>query len=158
MVLFFGKNSVVNISLLFCVLFVSSCWGTRDYDKKYLYDQVGFKGQNRPVRSNYESNRDSQKTNKINSIAPQGSYYYDYGTPSQPQAPAPRRAINTFNGGGSRFYSNPYAIPAAQVPQGYYSNSYPGYRVYDADRFYVPPNSYRYIEKDNNRSSLDNSR
>jgi hypothetical protein len=155
------KYIIIKLALLLAIFIVSSCWGTKDYDKKYLYDQVGFKGNDRPIRTNYQSNQDSQKVNKRNTIPPEQNYYYGYGSvpPSmpavapvqiRPQASTPQRAVSTFNGGGSRFYSNPYAIPAAQVPQGYYPNAYAGYTVYDADRFYVPPNSYRYIEKSNN--------
>ena len=64
----------------------------------------------------------------------QPQYYY-------PQQPAyyypPVQAYNPYGnaGGGSRFYSNPYAIAP--------SNQYPNY---DADQYYVPPASYNNIE------------
>ena len=130
----------MRIILFLCLLFVFSC-GTRNYDEQYLYDKVGFKGDRRPVTSSIGS-----KT--IHSIAPtrqdpinnyhRGGYNQGYNQPV----------------GGSRFYSNPYAIPPAQIPptqiphpQQGYQGGYNNYKVYDADRFYVPPNSYRYIEK-----------
>jgi len=117
--------------IVFCCLFaVCSCWGTRNYEPQYLYNKVGFRPDRRPVTSNIESN-------EIHSIAPDRNYYNGYNVNSRSLG----RVV-----GGSRFYKNPYAIPAAQPPQ-----NYPGsYNVYDADRFYVPPNSYRYIEKPGN--------
>lgn len=122
----------MKVILFLCLFAVTSCWGTRNYEDQYLYDKVGFKANRRPVTSNRESN-------KIHSIAPNRNYYDGYN-----RAPIYPGAVR----GGSRFYANPYAIPPAQIPQGQeYQGGYSGYKVYDADRFYVPPNSYRYIEK-----------
>ncbi len=63
--------------------------------------------------------------------APQPAPYYypqqqqGYYPPASPYPPQ----------GGSRFYSNPYAIPAATQ-----------YPYYDADQYYVPPTYYNNVE------------
>jgi hypothetical protein len=71
-----------------------------------------------------EKNRDSGYSQDYRSYAPPAQY------PARVQ-PA------------SRFYSNPYAIPAtSRYPQ------------YDADQYYVPPTYYRNIEQPNNNSDI----
>lgn len=118
----------MRIIYFLCLFALCSCWGTRNYKEEYLYNKVGFIPSRRPVITNRESH-------KINSIAPTINYYSGYNVPE-----------NNSGVGGSRFYNDPYSIPASQIPQSYQGN-YNNYKVYDADRFYVPPNSYRYIEK-----------
>lgn len=61
-------------------------------------------------------------------------YYYPPQQQQQPAyyQPAPRYQQPQ---GGSRYYSNPYAIPP--------SSQYPNY---DADQYYVPPTYYNNIE------------
>lgn len=155
MTIFVDKNTILKLLALFCLFSLFNCGGSRNYKEEFLYDKVGFTGDRRPVKSVYESNA-AGRDNKIQSLEPDANYYqggYNY-------APAPVRQVNTY--GGSRFYSNPYAIPAAQVPQdqipqGYYPGGYNNYRVYDADGFYVPPNSYRYIEKRDNTTEHFNN-
>lgn len=72
----------------------------------------------------------------------QPSYYYppqqQYQQPYQPYGGA----------AGSRFYSNPYAIPPS-----------PQYQQYDADQYYVPPTYYNNVEPQGNRvlNSTSNS-
>ena len=111
----------------------------------YLYDKAGFDSGTRPVV-------EKPNPSAPNHIAP--DYYYrqpqTYSSPQgytsppasyyqqqqQYQGPAPyyqppqqyQQQPYYTPKGGSRFYSNPYAIPA--------SNYYPNY---DADQYYVPP-------------------
>ena len=111
----------------------------------YLYDKAGFDSGARPAVAKLNPNSPSR-------IAP--DYYYRqpqaYSSPQasyqqpasyypqqqQYQVPAPyyqppqqyQQQPYYAPQGGSRFYSNPYAIPA--------SNYYPNY---DADQYYVPP-------------------
>ncbi len=54
-------------------------------------------------------------------------YYYQQPRYNQP-APS-------YQQGGSRYYSNPYAIPPSA-----------GYPNYDADQYYVPPSNYNNVE------------
>ncbi len=61
----------------------------------------------------------------------QNQYYYpatQHYNPYQYSGPSYNPYGNT---GGSRFYSNPYAIPAA-----------PQYMRYDSDQYYAPPTYY----------------
>lgn len=118
----------MRIILFLCLFLLCGCWGTRGLEEQYLYDKVGFKGNRRPVTNNYESK-------KIHSVVPDRRNYYNGYNGAPPMV------------GGSRFYVNPYAIPAAQPVTGYSHQGYYPYRAYDADRYYVAPNSYRYIEK-----------
>lgn len=118
----------MRIILFLCLFLLCGCWGTRGLEEQYLYDKVGFRGNRRPVINNFESN-------KINSLAPDRINYYNGYNGSSPMV------------GGSRFYVNPYAIPAEQIPAGYSGRGYYPYKAYDDDRYYVAPNSYRYIEK-----------
>ncbi len=71
---------------------------------------------------------------------PQTLPNYYQGVPSYYYQPQPYQQQNQT--GGSRFYSNPYAIPP--------SNQYPNY--YDSDQYYVPPNYYKNVEPTNNNN------
>jgi hypothetical protein len=117
----------------------------------YLYDKVGFDSGTRPVAEkpnpsapghiapDYYYRQTQQAYSSPQGYAPQSSYQQPasyYPQQQQYQAPAPyyqtpqQYQQQPYYGpqGGSRFYSNPYAIP----PSNYYPN-------YDADQYYVPP-------------------
>jgi hypothetical protein len=61
---------------------------------------------------------------------PQGYQAPQYQQPYSPPYPYQQQYNPYGNTGGSRFYSNPYAIPQSQ------------YAPYDSDQYYVPPSSY----------------
>lgn len=108
------------------ILLVISC-GSRNYKEQYLYDKVGFSAGRRPV--NVDQNKKIKKTNPI------PNYYYKYNS--------------EYSYPGSKYYSNPYNIPPAKLPQ---QSGYQPRPVYDADQYYVLPNSYKYIERPNVRN------
>ncbi len=111
---------------------------------EHLYDKVGFDPGEAPSGAYADP--------RINKTAP--DYYYraaptvPKGYASQPQqqyyAPPPSYAYPPQQAyvpqpqqyapvqGGSRYYSNPYAIPSTPYYQ----------QAYDADQYYVPPSSY----------------
>lgn len=72
---------------------------------------------------------------------PQPYYYY----PPQPQYKQPYQQ-QPYGGAGSRFYSNPYAIPPS-----------PQYQQYDADQYYVPPTYYNNVEPQPAANKIINS-
>ncbi len=87
----------------------------------YYYRQ---QNQNPQQQGNYPPQGNYPQANYPQGNYPQGNYQYppaqQYGSPYQVNS-AP----------GSRYYSNPYAIPAS-----------PYYPQYDADQYYVPPAYY----------------
>ena len=115
-----------------------------------LYDRAGFdpgtvppqepnlEGQNRLAPDYYyrqqQGNYPQQQGNYPQPNYPQGNYPQpnypqgNYQYPPAQQYGSPYQ-VNTIP--GSRYYSNPYAIPAS-----------PYYPQYDADQYYVPPAYY----------------
>ena len=111
----------------------------------YLYDKAGFDSGTRPVvekpnpsapghiAPDYYYRQPQVYSSPQGYTSPPASYYQQQ---QQYQAPAPyyqppqqyQQQPYYTPQGGSRFYSNPYAIP----PSNYYPN-------YDADQYYVPP-------------------
>ena len=77
-----------------------------------------------------------------NTNVPQQPAPYFQPNPYYHQVPPPvmRQGYNDgyYYPPNSRYYSNPYALP----PRG-------GYPYYDADQYYVPPNSYGTSDIDN---------
>ncbi len=147
----------INISRAFCFAFVFSC-----SSDPYLYDDIGFEkgrqpsgglSKDSPTRSppdyynrqqyapqQYYPAQSQQYVTQAQvpyavpqTMSPQ-QYYYAQPAYAQPAYPQPIP--------GSRFYSNPYALPP--------SNYYP---YYDADQYYVPPYYQNNIEPQTNRNA-----
>lgn len=127
------QRSVATYLVLFGFIFAASSCGTDPYAYDPEKHDTGGQGQQGYGRQN---------------SAP--DYYYRQGV-QQPYPPQPypqHRAPQPYPQqvpygqqqypphAGSRFYSNPYAIPSASSPY---------YQHYDADQYYVPP-SYSYGE------------
>lgn len=119
------------ILFVLSIIFISSCSGSR-YENGQLYNTPGFDPGTLPNAP--------KPSSPVRRVAP--DYYYRqraYNPPQQQQYGSP--PPSPYYGGnvapGSRFYSNPYAIPP--------TTQYP---YYDADQYYVPPTYYRNIEKD----------
>jgi hypothetical protein len=140
---FFVQKLILKIVVAGIFFFVVSC-----KSDPYLYDRPGFDKGNSPPKQ-YQQNPESPVTRvapdyyyRQQGYPPQGyaapapaqqPYYY----PPQQAAPAPYYPpqgayVPPYQSTpGSRFYSNPYAIP----PSAQYPN-------YDVDQYYVPPTSY----------------
>ena len=137
-----NKSKILYLFLLLNIVFLSSC--SRDkYDNETLYSSVGFDKGTLP-----NGGLGQQK------IAP--DYFYRQaqggmgggyqgqggGYPPQYQQQMPQQQYyppnyasppyQVYPNAGSRFYSNPYAIPPS-----------PYYPQYDVDQYYVPP-TYSY--------------
>jgi len=127
----FGFKFLQFVAVVSYLFFTFSC--AKEVDE--------FSGQRRRLRTNNPVN--------ITQEDPVNYYYQDpsartgyppqYGAPSPAYYPpvAPSYIPNSYQVPASRFYSNPYAIPAA--PR--------GYQRYDIDQYYVPPTRYRNIER-----------
>jgi hypothetical protein len=144
------------IAGFFCLLFACKS------DDPYLYDKVGFSAGTRPenvenpnapahVAPDYYYRQPTgypqqgspqaiapQTTTPqtAQTIPPQAGYPtlpYQYQQPYYP--PQYQGSYYSQAAPGSRFYSNPYALPP--------SNYYP---TYDADQYYVPPAYYQNTE------------
>lgn len=155
-------TSWLNIFLpWFFVMFFSSCSHDK-YDNESLYSSVGFEPGSAPAldpRAKYSSDyyyRQAQMGGgqmgggQMGGSQPmmyqgqmpapqyQPPYPAQYYPPSYASAP-----YQVYPNAGSRFYSNPYAIPPS-----------PYYQQYDADQYYVPP-TYSYgMEQSGNRNAL----
>ena len=111
----------------------------------YLYDRTGFDEGARPVVA---PNPNSPNTVSPDYYRQQNPYQYQQPNPYQSYAPpyqqqyqqAPSYAVPYQQGGGSRYYSNPYSIPAAPAGPGYYQRS-------DVDQYYSPPTYYNNVEQ-----------
>lgn len=121
------KNCCLEIACVLLLLGLSSCGG----DDPYLYDRTGFDQDSRPVVS---PNPSAPKTAVPDYYRQQqyAPYQQQYAYPPAYQQPV--YAYPQYQGGGSRYYSNPYAIPAAPAV--------PYYQRYDVDQYYVPPTYY----------------
>lgn len=130
------KQKITQLFFAGLLMILAACKAGND---TYLYDKSGFDSGRRPtdVQQNPEG---------INRVAP--DYYYrqaapqdSYGqVPVQGYAPQanyqqPPRVTPVYSAGGSRYYSNPYAMPP--------SNQYPNY---DVDQYYIPPTYYNNVE------------
>ncbi len=124
------------VFLIIMIFFTSSCGGDPS-----LYDRAGFDsgtvppqepnfdGQNRVAPDYYYR---QQQQNPYQSQ--QGNYQNPQQYPRQGYQPPQQYGgspYQVYPSGGSRYYSNPYAIPAS-----------PYYPQYDADQYYVPPAYY----------------
>ena len=159
------KREGINIKLrdlllfaLFSVL-LSGCSHDK-YDNETLYNSVGFEPGSAPVldpRAKYSSDYYYRQAQIGGSQMNGSAQMYQGKMPAQPpmvqyQAPYPAQyyppsysspPYQVYPNAGSRFYSNPYAIPPS-----------PYYQQYDADQYYVPP-TYSYgMEQSGNRNSL----
>jgi len=150
---------------LFVLLAVFSCGGD---PYPYLYDKAGFDSGNSPsgVRSNPNSPNMTPPdyyrqggAGYPGQASQQQPYYGQQQQPSYPQQqqqqypqqqygqqqPAPYYPPQNSTPPGSRFYSNPYAMPPS-------TNQY---QYYDGDQYYVPPTYYNNVERQ--PSSTSNS-
>lgn len=154
------EKSCINWSKIFLLwffsMFFSSCSHDK-YDNETLYNSVGFEPGSAPAldpRVKYSSDyyyRQAQIGGGQMSGA-QPMMYQGQMPAAQYQAPYPAQyyppsysspPYQVYPNAGSRFYSNPYAIPPS-----------PYYQQYDADQYYVPP-TYSYgMEQSGNRNSL----
>ena len=144
-----NKSKILYLFLLLNIVFLSSC--SRDkYDNETLYNSVGFDRGSMP-----NAGSGQQK------IAP--DYFYRQaqggmggGYPPQYQQQMPQQQYyppnyasppyQVYPNAGSRFYSNPYAIPPS-----------PYYPQYDVDQYYVPP-TYSYgMEQSGTPTNRSNS-
>lgn len=139
--------SITNINFFemalrqFAFLIISAVFLLSCSSEEHLYDKVGFDPGAAPNAAQYGNPR-------INRTAP--DYYYraaptvpqGYNAPQQYYAPPPAYAYPQQQQPyvpqyqqvpASRYYSNPYEIPAA--PYGYQ-------QAYDADQYYTPPSAY----------------
>lgn len=122
------------LSFIFFGFFLLTTTGC--YSDPYMYDRAGFESGTTP-------NQDPSMSGSQNRVAP--DYYYRQpqgynnqgGQPYPPQnyqyqqPPQYGSPYQVYPAPGSRYYSNPYAIPAS-----------PYYPQYDADQYYVPPAYY----------------
>jgi hypothetical protein len=147
------KLRVVKILMFLIFSFNLFSCANDKYDNEMLYNSVGFEPGSIPNQTQGAK------------VAP--DYYYrqtpptsPYGNPNPPyqqypQQPAPYQnqyyqppysaaPYQIYPNAGSRFYSNPYAIPPSPYnPQ------------YDVDQYYVPPTySYGVEQNYGNRSSI----
>lgn len=114
-----SKIKLITIIFLFAL---TACYK----DDPYLYDRVGFDQDGRPVVA--------PNPNAPVRVTP--DYYYRQPTyPSYYQAQPYRQNAYQGDYGGSRYYSNPYAMPPQQ-----------NYPYYDGDQYYVPPTYYNNAE------------
>lgn len=133
------------------LLVVSSC----SKSDPYLYDRTGFDRDARPVVAP-NPNVKTSSPEYYQQQPPYGSGYQQapqaYAPiPYQPQYPAYGQPVYPQQypqQGGSRYYSNPYAIPPS-------NNYYP--QRYDVDQYYVPPTYYNNIEPNQRGSHVNSS-
>jgi hypothetical protein len=153
---FTSKFIILFISTL--IIFLNNSCSRDKYDNEELYNSVGFdpgtspsngiNGGNVPPDYFYRQaqmgmNQPSYPQTPPNYPQPQPM---PYSAPYQAQYYPPSYAsppYQVYPNAGSRFYSNPYAIPPS-----------PYYQQYDADQYYVPPTySYGMEQSGNNRKS-----
>ncbi len=129
------------------LLVINSC----NKGDPYLYDRTGFDRDARPVVAPNPNVRTSapeyyqqqpQYGNSYQQVplgyAPASPYPQQYQNQQVPLGYAPIPSYPPqYQQGGSRYYSNPYAIPPA-------NNYYP--QRYDVDQYYVPPTYYNNVE------------
>ncbi|OFW80280.1 MAG: hypothetical protein A2887_06080 [Alphaproteobacteria bacterium RIFCSPLOWO2_01_FULL_40_26] len=145
----FAKLSVAFFSVSF---FLLSCSAKNQYP--HLYDKTGFDQGGRPQENNPNTPtriapdyyyRQSPQAHIPQAMPPQ--YQQPYQQPPYPQVPYQHPYSGSpYTTPGSRFYSNPYAIPPS-----------PYYPQYDADQYYVPP-AYQYGIEPQPNDATKNSR
>jgi hypothetical protein len=147
------KPKFINLksAAAFIILTLSAC-----SNDPYLYDRTGFDEGTRPVVAS--------NPNALTQTPPdyyrQPQYQQGYQQPAyrQPQpnyqqpayAQPPYQRPQYPTGGGSRYYSNPYAIAPQQPYQGYSP-------YYDGDQYYVPPTYYNNVEPSQRSAPGNNS-
>lgn len=156
----FNINWRIIILFLWLGFSIASCSHDK-YDNETLYNSVGFEPGSAPAfdpRAKYSAdyyyrqaqlgggqmggspmiNQAGMYQGQMPAQQYQPPYPAQYYPPSYASAP-----YQVYPNAGSRFYSNPYAIPPS-----------PYYQQYDADQYYVPP-TYSYgMEQSGNRGSL----
>lgn len=110
--------SQARLLAVIATVLLASC---NSYDP-YLYDRPGFDYGTRPVVQG--------NPNAPVRVSPDYYYRQPAVRPNQYYQQRQQR-YQPYNGNGSRYYSNPYALPA--------NGAYPNY---DADQYYVPPTYY----------------
>ena len=149
------KSKILYLFLFLNIVFLSSC--SRDkYDNETLYNSVGFDQGSMPNQGSGQQKiapdyfyRQAQG-GMGGGAMPNPGYQpqYQQQIPQQQYYP-PNYAsppYQVYPNAGSRFYSNPYAIPPS-----------PYYPQYDVDQYYVPP-TYSYgMEQSGSPSNRSNS-
>jgi len=138
------KNRIIVVIFLFLNLINLSSCSSDKYDNDNLYNSVGFDQGSLPMAGQQKIAPDyfyRQAQGAMGAGAyPQGGQAPSY--PQQQFQPQPQQyypqtygsvaPYQVYPNAGSRFYSNPYAIPPS-----------PYYPQYDVDQYYVPP-TYSY--------------
>jgi hypothetical protein len=142
-----NKTKILYLFLFFNIVFLSSC--SRDkYDNETLYNSVGFDQGSMPNQGSGQQKiapdyfyRQAQGGMGGGYQGQGGGVMPNPGYPPQYQQQMPQQyyppnysspPYQVYPNAGSRFYSNPYAIPPS-----------PYYPQYDVDQYYVPP-TYSY--------------
>jgi len=151
---FEAKVRFLRKSCLFGLLITQVSCFSSDYEAKDLTNRMGFDNGSAVVQPPVKTSQDyyyrqGNGGGAPNNPNPYGAYNSQTNTPYQyPQqqyyAPSPYVAApyQVYPGTSSRSYSNPYAIPPSQY-----------YPQYDADQYYIPPNS---VGADENRQQFNN--
>jgi len=147
------NTKIINFLFLFCLITLSSCSSDK-YDNDNLYNSVGFDQGSLPMAGQQKIAPDYFYRQAQGAMGA-GAYPQGGQAPSYPQQqfqpqpqyppqyqPQPQQyypqtygtvaPYQVYPNAGSRFYSNPYAIPPS-----------PYYPQYDVDQYYVPP-TYSY--------------
>lgn len=116
----------INISSILCLIMCFSCSSNSNLEERL--DSRKIYNSNDPTNSYYQ----------VPSAVQQYQQTPYQQTPYQQQMPQYYQPYvpPTYAVPASRYYSNPYAIPPSTV-----------YQRYDADQYYVPPNYYQNIER-----------
>jgi hypothetical protein len=142
-----NKTKILHLFLFVNIVFLSSC--SRDkYDNEALYNSVGFDQGSMPNQGSGQQKiapdyfyRQAQGGMGGGYQGQGGGVMPNSGYPPQYQQQMPQQyyppnysspPYQVYPNAGSRFYSNPYAIPPS-----------PYYPQYDVDQYYVPP-TYSY--------------
>ena len=148
------NTKIINLLLVFCLAILSSCSSDK-YDNDNLYSSVGFDQGSLPMAGQQKIAPDYFYRQAQGAMGaggypqggqapayPQQQYQAQPQYPQQQYQPQPQQyypqtygsvaPYQVYPNAGSRFYSNPYAIPPS-----------PYYPQYDVDQYYVPP-TYSY--------------
>lgn len=129
------------VKIFAIIMLLSSC----SSNDPYLYDRPGFDADSRPVV--LPNARAPQRVAPDYYNRRQPTYYAPspyYRQPAPTYAPPANQGYGQrqqYYGGGSRSYSNPYALPQ---------------RGFDSDQYYVPPTYYNNVDQGNSGTKSSN--